>query len=363
MFFSYADKNTPYTLSAESLDWHLARGWYRMGSTIFTTHFLFFNNQPYSALWIRVDLQGFSFSKSQRKLLRRNAKLFSTEVGGSVIDEERENLYDRYAAAFDGRLSPTIRDSLEDYEGDMVFDTHTVTVRDRVSKKLVGCSYFDLGADSAASILGIYDPQLDSFSLGYYTMLLEMEHCLAQGYRYYYPGYVVPGYRRFDYKLRLGNAEYYDLRQENWRPYTDLDPTTESPVETQRIALHALIDALATNGHVRDLHIYPLFEAGLYDIWNDDYYPYPYLVPIGPIGNREVFVVAFDPKELAYYILECRHMIQTQLLFNSEYLRNFDRDGFVTELLAVRRILFQTSSPATAALACGKILQAIKGEA
>ena len=27
---------------------------------------------------------------------------------------------------------------------------------------------------------------------------------------YYYPGYVVPGYHRFDYKLKIGEVEFYD---------------------------------------------------------------------------------------------------------------------------------------------------------
>ena len=84
MLFSYADKSTPFTLSPESLDWHLGNGWYRMGSTIFTTHFLFFKNRPYSAIWIRVGLQNFRFSRSQRKLMRKNAQLFDVRVGPRI---------------------------------------------------------------------------------------------------------------------------------------------------------------------------------------------------------------------------------------------------------------------------------------
>ena len=333
MQFSYADKNTPYTLSPESLDWHLGNGWYRMGSTIFTTHFLFFKNRPYSALWIRIDLQGFRFSKSQRKLLRKNAKLFDVSVAPRKIDAQREALYRKYAKAFDGRLSPTIADSLEDYDNEVVFNTWEATVREKVSKQLVACSFFDLGSEAAASILGIFDPQLRSFSLGYYTMLLEMEYCLARGFRYYYPGYVVPGYHRFDYKLRLGDADYYDLRTEKWLPYRDMDPDAEAPVEAQVAALTHFCESY---GQGTRLKIYPLFEAGLYDIWNDDYFPYPYLVPLNTKQGSPLIVVAFDPKSRQYYVMECRHMVQTQLLFNAEYLQSFAPDEFVTDLLAVR---------------------------
>ena len=355
MFFTYAEKNTPFTLSPESLDWHLAKGWYRMGSTIFTTHFLFFKNRPYSAVWIRIDLQEFAFSKSQRRLLRKNAQLFEVAIAPRTIDEEREELYDRYAADFDGRLSPTIADSLEDYGGDVVFNTHEVTVRERVSRQLVACSYFDLGDDSAASILGIFDPQLRTFSLGYYTMLLEMEYCLDRGFRYYYPGYVVPDYRRFDYKLRLGPAQYYDVRTERWRAYESLDPLREGPVEAQVHALTALVEQLARRGYASTLKIYPLFEAGLYDIWNDDYFPYPYLVQLSELAGKSIFVVAYDPKESEYFLLECRHMAQTQLLFNAEYLKTFHAEGFVTDLLAVRRLIFRTPHVGYAAEVCAAL--------
>ncbi len=342
MLFSYADKSTPFTLSPESLDWHLGNGWYRMGSTIFTTHFLFFQNRPYSAIWIRVGLEGFRFSKSQRKLMRKNAQLFDIRVGPRSIDEEREILYQKYAGDFDGRLSPTIADSLEDYDNEVVFNTWETTVREKVSGQLVACSYFDLGSESAASILGIFDPNLRNFSLGYYTMLLEMEYCMERGFKHYYPGYVVPGYRRFDYKLRLGEAEYYDVRTEGWLPYRDFSAEREAPVEAQVAALSAFVEAYTSFDREAKLKIYPLFEAGLYDIWNDDYFPYPYLVPLGRSEGMPMMVVAFDPKTRNYYVMECRHMIQTQLLFNAEYLRSFASEDFVTDLLAVRLILAQS---------------------
>lgn len=352
MLFNYAEKNTPFTLSPESLDWHLARGWYRMGSNIFTTHFLFFRDRPFSAVWVRLDLQDFSFSKHQRKLLRKNAKVFKTSVGPRLIDTEREELFDRYAQAFDGRLSPSIADSLEDYDDQLVFNTWETTIRERTSDTLVACSYFDLGEDSCASILGIFDPRLKAFSLGYYTMLLEIQHCLEVGIRYYYPGYVVPGYRRFDYKLRIGNCDYYDVRTDGWLPISELDASTEGPVEVQQRALAAFVAAYNARAHQVKLLVYPLFEASLYDIWNDDYLPYPYCVPILEISEEELIVVAYDPKERNYFILLCRYMSQTQLFFNTSFLSGFEGDDYLTELVAVRKILVKTPNLSIAVEIC-----------
>ncbi|OAV45487.1 hypothetical protein [Lewinella sp. 4G2] len=341
MSFNYAEKNTPFVLSPQSLDEYLAKGWYRMGASIFTTHFLFFNQQPYSAVWIRLDLQDFAFSKSQRKLMRRNAQTFTVASGPRQIDAERENLYHRYAEDFDGRLSNSISDSLEDYGEDSVFNTLEISVRDTVSKQLVANSYFDVGDTSAASILGIYDPLLKSFSLGYYTMLLEIQWCLDNGLRYYYPGYVVPGYGRFDYKLRLGKSQYYNIQTDKWLPFANEAVDAFGPAEVQRKHLLAMVEGLATNGIHRELLVYPLFEADLHDVWNKDYLPYPYLVYLGNEPEGHPVVLVYDPKEMMYMVVACAHLIQPQMLFNTSYLKLFEQGNFYARLLTNRGVLYQ----------------------
>ena len=68
----------------------------------------------------------------------------------------------------------------------------------------------------------MYDPEYDRYSLGFYTMLLEIEYCMELGLKFYYPGYVVPGYSRFDYKLRIGDVDYFDLYSKEWLPFSAL---------------------------------------------------------------------------------------------------------------------------------------------
>lgn len=356
MSFAYSDKTTPFVLSPESLDFYLAKGWYRMGGNVFTTSFLFFNAQPYSAIWLRLDLSTFSFSKGQRKLLRRNATHFAPASAPRVIDPEREELYKRYADGFDGTLSPTIADSLEDYSGETIFNTFETTVREKESGRLVAASYFDLGDESAASILGFYDSDLSSFSLGYYTMLLEIEYCLQNDIRYYYPGYVAPGYGRFAYKLRLGPCDFYDLRAETWRPYSPETIEEDGPVEVQRRSLTALCDQLAQAGHSVRLSTYPLFEAGLYDFWNDDYVPYPYFCTVGVDPDNRLYLVAFDPRERDYILLQCDHMAEAQMMFRAQYLQELRKQDCFTELLAVRSVLFRSADLAAITKVCADLI-------
>jgi arginine-tRNA-protein transferase len=346
MLFPYVDKNDPFVLSPESLDWYLSRGWYRMGGHIFTTHFLFFLDQPFSAVWIRQHLPTHKFSKSQRKLMRKNAKLFDIASGPRVIDEEREELYTRYSANFDGRLSPTIADSLEDYTNHTgIFNTWETTIRDKVSGKLVGVSYFDLGDNSAASILGIYDPLLSTFSLGYYTMLLEMDFCRERGLEFYYPGYVVPGYKRFDYKLRLGGNSYFDLRSKSWLPYNREEIDLSGPVESQRRNLSALAAKIHPDSPPgTGLYIYPLFEAKLYDPNTDNYLAYPYFVPLGRDSDNTLVLVTYDPAEEVFLVLHCSLVPNAMLTFKLSHLGGSENANYFTDLLQVEKLLLQGKS-------------------
>lgn len=354
MLHPYADKNSPFVLSPPSLDWYLNRGWYRMGASIFTTNFLYFGGRPYSAVWIRQDLREFAFSRSQRKLMRRNAKLFDLNWAPRTIDRERNELYYRYAADFDGRLSPTINDNLEDYETSTTpFNTWETTIRDKVSGQLVGLSYYDLGEDAVASILGVYDPNLKSFSLGYYTMLLEIEYCLNNGIRYYYPGYVVPGYGRFDYKLRSGDSEYFDLHAQDWLPYDAAEIAANGPVEIQERKLRELLGLLLPAERVEQrLLIYPFFEAGLYGLQEEHCLPYPFFYAVGREENDLVVVVVFDPRDREYLLLRCEHERDNPQLTLSQPPAGAVRDRTFPDMLHCQTVLFRTQSPTLMAKAC-----------
>ena len=146
----FAEKHYPEVMIPEELDAYLAKGWYRMGQTIFTTHFLCFGRSFYSAIWIRLPLQGYQFRKSLRKAFRRNQQRFRHRVGPASITPEKEQLYRRYKASFPGILAPSLKDSLLDGEDYNIYNTYEVAVYE--GSKLVALSFFDLGKNSAASI-------------------------------------------------------------------------------------------------------------------------------------------------------------------------------------------------------------------
>jgi arginine-tRNA-protein transferase len=327
----FGEKRYPESLSPEELDTYLANGWYRMGQSIFTTHFLCFLDNFYSALWVRLPLKDYQFSKSLRKIIRKNYNTFDVKFQPAEIDAEKELLYQKYKADFPGQLAPTLEDSLhEGFEGN-IFNTYETLVYE--GDKLVAFSFFDLGDSSASSILGVYDPDYKKYSLGLFTVLLEMIFCIRNNFDFFYPGYVVPGNSRFDYKLRIGDVDYYNLKTNKWLNYNSLD-AKDIPLFKMEQKLKGISKLFSEQGVQSNYYYYPLFEANLFGYWNAPYFDFPNLLLLDyEKENKNYLAVVFDPRENAYQLIRCSQFDNVFFYFNSEFINTFDRKRFFTELI------------------------------
>lgn len=351
----FAEKHHPDHLLPEDLDLYLSKGWYRMGQTIFTTHFLSFDARFYSAIWVRLPLEDYEFSKSLRKVMRRNSTHFRTCVAPGSLNKEKETLYQKYRGVFPGILSASLRDSLLDGGKRNIYNTYEITVYE--GRKLVACSYFDLGVTSAASILGFYDPEYSAHSLGLYTMLAEINFCMQQGMSWFYPGYVVPGYHRFDYKLRIGEVEYFDLRSDGWLPYAGMSETPLQTMERQSERLHQLLKSVRLPS--RMMH-YPLFEANLFGFWDAPYLEYPaFVLCAAPPRDNGYIIAVYDVRDAQFKLLRCSPFDDAGFYLSDAFLKNFSPEHFFVELLVVQETLLQSSNPEFIALGLHK-LRALK---
>lgn len=337
----FAKKHYPDIMMPQELDEFLSRGWYRMGQTIFTTHFLCFGQEFYSAVWVRLDLQGYHFRKGLRKLMRRNKAAFNYKIQRSVLTQEKEILYQKYRSSFPGMLAPSLRDSLLDGEDTNIYNTYEVLVF--VDNRLVGLSFFDLGKDSLSSIMGIYDPDFKKFSLGVFTMLLEVEYGLEQGYRYFYPGYVVPGYERFDYKLRVGDVDYFDMASQDWLPFAQLQPRA-IPYKQMQDYLQSLQVELNAVNIPNKIMMYPLFEANLFGFWLATCLDFPIFLWCHPTPpTRNYLIIVYDPRASAYRVLQCSRFDDLQFYFRESYTKSFDQHRFFMELLVLEQDMGQAT--------------------
>lgn len=64
----------------------------------------------------------------------------------------------------------------------------------------------------------MFDLDYSENSLGLYTMLLEIEHAISLGKKYYYHGYCYDVKSFYDYKKQFPALEWYDW-ENSWHPY------------------------------------------------------------------------------------------------------------------------------------------------
>lgn len=210
----------PTTLSGSQLDLFLERGCYRMGQGIFTTHFIGKDENWHRVFWLRYDLTKLSPDRKQRNLLNRYRD-FKVEDTPLEVTAELEELFQQYKAGLDFEPAASVRQWLLEEGRDNVFDSRLITVRD--GKKLIAAGVYDRGTESLAGILNFYDPAYARYSPGKYLMLHKIRQGQALGMRWYYPGYIVKDYPKFDYKLFAGKeaAELFIPEEGKWLPYRE----------------------------------------------------------------------------------------------------------------------------------------------
>lgn len=210
----------PLDLPAHELDDYLAKGWFRMGQTIFTTDFIPANGNVHPVYWLRFELRKVQYGKKQKRLIASN-KDFNIAVRPFSISDELEELYALYWSAVDFDAPSTVESYLLDGEVSNIYDSRLIEIRN--NGRLIAAGIFDNGETSIAGIMNFYDPAYKTKSLGKYLMLLKINYALAAGKQYYYPGYIAKGFPKFDYKLFPDPtaAELYDSAQKRWIPYNE----------------------------------------------------------------------------------------------------------------------------------------------
>lgn len=336
----FAEKHFPEILFPGELDQYLAKGWYRMGQSLFTTNFLYFHQDVYSAVWIRLFIPDHRLKKSARKLINQVTGKFQIKLRQGFISEEKERLFQKYKASFDGHLASSLSDSLLDGEDYNLFDTWEVAIYDQ--DRLIAFSFFDIGQNSVASIQGVYDPEYRKYSLGYFTMLMEIGFCQDNQIQYYYPGYVVPGYNRFDYKLRIGDVEYYEMVTQQWCSYTHFDPEAP-PIQQMKNKLLALEKALFDEEIAAKSLIYPFFEANLFSFWPAKYIDHPLILQI-EISTQHPLkpIVAYDLKTANFILMYCISIKEISHYFNKRFLSSLDPGKHYNEILIKQQIVLKS---------------------
>lgn len=193
-----------------------ASGWRHFGATFFRYNLSMDENAVRSITPLRVDLQRFTLSKSQRRVLRKNDDVRCTFLPASLSMQARL-MFQRHKA----RFKDNIPDDLDTFLSPEPATVPCPCVECRVTGpdgRLIAISYLDCGHEATSAVYGLFEPDESARSLGTYTMLKEIEYSQQRGCRYYYPGYATLEPSPYDYKKQLHALESLDWQSGSWHP-------------------------------------------------------------------------------------------------------------------------------------------------
>lgn len=149
---------------------------------------------------IRIPVRRFSPSRSQRRVLRRNADV-QVEITSPSCDDEHWDLFCRYQRwQHDGRMI-RMRDEFRRFL--CVSPIETIEMSYRLDGRLVGAGIVDVCPQGLSSVYMYYEPDCARRSLGVFSGLCEIEECRRRGLPYWHLGYWIAGCRSMEYKNRF----------------------------------------------------------------------------------------------------------------------------------------------------------------
>jgi arginyl-tRNA--protein-N-Asp/Glu arginylyltransferase len=160
---------------------------------------------------VRVPVETFQPSKSQRRCSRRNADLTITASIPTATQEKFE-LYRRYCTLWHGKKSDDADEweSFETFLYDSPVETVEFSYRDP-GGRLLAVGICDICSQSLSSVYFYHEPTESRRGLGTFGALREIEFSRIRGIPYYYLGYWVQGCGTMQYKA-------------NFRPFEALFP-------------------------------------------------------------------------------------------------------------------------------------------
>lgn len=155
---------------------------------------------------MRVNVASFTPSKSQRRVLRRNADVL-LELDEPQFTAEKAELYARYLRL---QHPESPQESSPESLREFLYTSCTATLeacyRDSQGR-LLGVTILDICPGAVSSVYHFFEPEEASRSIGVYSVLAEIELCRKKNWPWYYLGFWVKGCATMEYKTNYGPHE------------------------------------------------------------------------------------------------------------------------------------------------------------
>ena len=190
------------SLTGERYEHLLERGWRRFGRTLFRPKC----PRCSECRSLRVDIDRFRPTKSQRRIRNRNTDIDLIVRRPTITDEHLE-LYNNYHLDMHHRRQWPLRSVDFDQYFESFVDGEFSFAREfqyRLDGKLIGLGIVDVTDNVTSSIYFIHDPALRKRALGTLSVLREIEEAARADHRWLYMGYYIRECASMNYKNRFG---------------------------------------------------------------------------------------------------------------------------------------------------------------
>lgn len=166
---------------------------------------------------IRIDVEAFEPSKTQRRVFRRGEAAIATHIGRPTLSAEKVTLYNRHKVERDLLIGRELVDAA-DYEQFLVETcTDTIELTYRLAGRLIGVAIADRASNALSAVYCFYDPAQAALSPGAYSILKQVALCRSWGLRYLYLGLYVADCTAMSYKA--GYLPHERLIDGVWRRF------------------------------------------------------------------------------------------------------------------------------------------------
>ena len=154
---------------------------------------------------MRISVERFAMSKSQRRVWRRNGDLVVTAAKAQA-SAEKFALYQRYVREWHGKEEDATAEAFVSFLYESPVETMEMEYRDG-SGRLLAVGICDRSWDALSSVYFYFDPAAARRGLGTFGVLWEMAYARREKIGWYYLGYWVANCGAMKYKSGFGPHE------------------------------------------------------------------------------------------------------------------------------------------------------------
>lgn len=154
----------------------------------------------------RVPVDQFQFSRSQKRVLKRNRSLTVVEQS-DLTSEHAYDLYKKYINSrhADGDMYPATLEQFEAFIKTKTVDTRFYLFYE--AERLLAVSVIDELEQGLSAVYTFFDPDAADRSLGKFAILWQIERCQELGLPYLFLGYWIKGCAKMQYKSNFRPLE------------------------------------------------------------------------------------------------------------------------------------------------------------